>query len=226
MCVRGRFDLCRREFWFCLWAWKWFRGSRNDIDSAAAPEALFSFFSPIVRQIRGDEAEQCGCSWWWRLWCRVLMLSWTLLLGSSLPHPSQQSASGFPSVFPKLHWLRPLYLRGPGPLALAVTLRWQKNTESWQRCSQKHKAWGFCWQSLLFLGYCFVTLKNKNSFRCLSSYFSYCSTRDLDLLIFLLFILRNWNELGKEATFKGFLKSFHDWHIKCSHSCHLMPFIG
>lgn len=163
--------------------------------------SFFFFLSRLallVRQIREDDAEQWGCSWWWRWWCWVLMLSWTLPLSSSLAHPSQQSASGFPSVFPKLHWLRPLYLRGPGPLALAVTPRWQKNTESWQRCSQEHKARGFCWQCLLFLGYCFVTLKNKNSFRCLSSYFSYCSTRDLDIF-FLMFILRNWNKLGKRS---------------------------
>lgn len=163
MCVRGAFDLLRCTFWLSLSAWKWFRGSQSDIDSAAAaPEACF-----CSSDRRGDGTERGGrgrCCWCCDGDDDVLTFSRPPSLGSSLPRPARRSASGFPSVFPKLHWFWPLCLRGPGPLALAVTLRWQKNTESWQRCSWEHKAWGFCWQSLLFLGYCFVTFKEKRLF--------------------------------------------------------------
>lgn len=110
----------------------------------------------LIRQIGGDWAEHGGCCCWW--WCWVLMFSWPPPHASPLPCSSQCSASGFPSVFPKLHWFWPLYLRGPGPLALAVTLCWQKNTESWQRCSQKTQSMRSLSAVLLFLGYCFVTV--------------------------------------------------------------------
>lgn len=126
-------------------------------------------------QIKRAAAATAAAGAWrcrWRWWCVEAQPAPAARL--PLPRPAQRSASGFPSVFPKLHWFWPLYLGGPGPLALAVTLRWQKNTESWQRCSRRHKAWGFCRRSLLFLGYCFVTVKGekKLSLRNLSGCFS------------------------------------------------------
>lgn len=143
-------------FWLVSLARKWFLGSSNIDLAVAGPEALLLL---VGQQRRHGRSGRHCCRWWWRL-----------RLGRPPPHsssarrrPTQRSASGFPSVFPKLHWFWPLYLRGPSPLALAVTLRWQKNTESWQRCSRKHKAWGFCRQSLLFLGSCFVTVKGKKN---------------------------------------------------------------
>lgn len=64
------------------------------------------------------------------------------------PHPSPPSASGFPPVFPRLHWPWPLCLGGPGPAwpppPPPATRRCPKSTESWQRRSRRHKARGFC----------------------------------------------------------------------------------
>ena len=122
----GCFDLCRCAFWLRLSAWKSFQGSQGDIDSAAAaPEALSA--CQIDKSGRGRARRR---RLWrlvvWRWWRWVLMFSRPPPPGSSLPRPSQRAASGFPSVFPKLHWFWPLYLRGPGPLALTVTLRGQK----------------------------------------------------------------------------------------------------
>lgn len=146
LCLRACFALWRRTFW--LFLWKSYRLSRCSsgcfFSSSDRKEETGQSIAAAAVGDGGDD---------------VLMLSRPPSLLSSRPHLSQRSASGFPSVFPKLHWFWPLYLRGPGPLALAVTLRWQKNTESWQRrCSRTHKARSFCRQSVLFLGYCFVTV--------------------------------------------------------------------
>ena len=149
------------------------------------------FFFVLIRQSRatGAETESSGgdCCRWCLAVLVTVMMCWRSAgprrSAPSLPRPAQRSASGFPSVFPKLHWFWPLYLGGPGPLALAVTLRWQKNTESWQRCSRRHKAWGFCRRSLLFLGYCFVTVKGgkKTLFEEFVRLFFLPLTRDLEL---------------------------------------------
>lgn len=143
VCVCGCFEL-----WCCtFWPLKWNR------PSCCRSGGFFS---------SSDRKEGTGRAWRQLLLTAMMMMCWCsaeLSRSSPLSLISQRSASGFPSVFPKLHWFWPLYLGGPGPLALAVTLCWQKNTESWQRCcSQKHKAWSFCRQSVLFLGYCFVTV--------------------------------------------------------------------
>lgn len=37
----------------------------------------------------------------------------------------------------------------------------QKNTESWQQRSHKHKAWGFCPLAVLFLPSCFITIRGR-----------------------------------------------------------------
>lgn len=87
----------------------------------------------------------CCCCWWRRRGCWVLIFS-------PLSLSSQRPSSGFPSVFPK-HCI---------DFGLCISearapWRWlwlcvdRKTLSHDRRCSQKHKAPSFCWQSLLFL---------------------------------------------------------------------------